>query len=124
MMKTLLNIKIYTIFNWFQIIPFYVRNFFYVSSSVVVSFSTKTSANFFLIFLSPNIPTMIERFSSECHKTKTKGITSTNHKKRKQHNGPIRIRSKLNTWNRRQARENTCERGTIGFGFASHWLRK
>ena len=29
-----------------------------------------------------------------------------------------------NTCNRRQARENACERGTIGFGFASHWLRK
>ena len=24
----------------------------------------------------------------------------------------------------RQARENACKRGTIGFGFASHWLRK
>ena len=23
-----------------------------------------------------------------------------------------------------QARENACERGTIGFGFVSHWLRK
>ena len=29
-----------------------------------------------------------------------------------------------NTCNRRQAREKVCERGTIGFGFASHWLRK
>ena len=28
-----------------------------------------------------------------------------------------------NACNRCQARENTCERGTIGFGFASHWLR-
>ena len=28
-----------------------------------------------------------------------------------------------NTCNRRQARENACERGTIGFGLASHWLR-
>ena len=24
----------------------------------------------------------------------------------------------------RQAREKTCERGMIGFGVASHWLRK
>ena len=31
---------------------------------------------------------------------------------------------KGNTCNRRQARENVCERGTIGFGLASHWLRK
>ena len=30
----------------------------------------------------------------------------------------------VNTSNRRQARENACERGTIGFGFASHWLKK
>ena len=29
-----------------------------------------------------------------------------------------------NTCNRRQAREKACERGTIVFGFASHWLRK
>ena len=29
-----------------------------------------------------------------------------------------------NTCNRRQARENACERGTIGFGFASYWLKK
>ena len=29
-----------------------------------------------------------------------------------------------NACNRRQARENACERGTIDFGFASHWLRK
>ena len=54
----------------------------------------------------------IERFSIECRKTKAKVITPTNHKKRKQHKGPIRIRSKAR------------ERGTIGFGFASHWLRK
>ena len=27
------------------------------------------------------------------------------------------------TCNRRQARENACERGTIGLGFAFHWLR-
>ena len=36
----------------------------------------------------------IERFSIECRKTKTKVITPTNHKQRKQHNGPIRTRSK------------------------------
>ena len=26
--------------------------------------------------------------------------------------------------NRHKARENACERGTIGFGLASYWLRK
>ena len=31
---------------------------------------------------------------------------------------------KANTRNRRQAREKACERGTIGFGFTSYWLRK
>ena len=30
---------------------------------------------------------------------------------------------KANVCNRRQARENACERGTVGFSFASHWLR-
>ena len=29
-----------------------------------------------------------------------------------------------NTCNRRQARENACERDTISFGLASHWLTK
>ena len=27
-----------------------------------------------------------------------------------------------NTCNRCQARENACQRGTVGFGFVSHWL--
>ena len=31
---------------------------------------------------------------------------------------------KANSCNRRQAQENACERGTIGFGFTSHWFRK
>ena len=31
---------------------------------------------------------------------------------------------KANTCNWRQAREETCERGTIGFGFTSYWLKK
>ena len=29
-----------------------------------------------------------------------------------------------NTCNRHQAREKACERGTIGFGLVSHWLKK
>ena len=37
---------------------------------------------------------LLERFSLECHKTKTKLITLANHNRRKQHNEPIRIRSK------------------------------
>ena len=31
---------------------------------------------------------------------------------------------KANTCNRCQAREKTCQRETIGFGFTSYWLRK
>ena len=31
---------------------------------------------------------------------------------------------KVNSCNRRQARENACERGMVGFGLASHWLKK
>ena len=31
---------------------------------------------------------------------------------------------KANTCDKRQARKNTCKRGTIGFGFTSYWLRK
>ena len=30
----------------------------------------------------------------------------------------------VNTRNLRQTRENACERGAIGLGFVSHWLRK
>ena len=49
-------------------------------------------------------------------------ITPTNHNRRKQHNGQSEFEA--NTCNRRQARENACERGTIGSCFASHWSRK
>ena len=37
---------------------------------------------------------MIERFPIECRKTKTKVITLANRNRCKQHNEPIRIRSK------------------------------
>ena len=37
---------------------------------------------------------ILERFSFECRKTKTKVITLTNHNSRKQSNEPIRARSK------------------------------
>ena len=49
---------------------------------------------------------IIERFSSECSKTKTKVITLTNHNRRKQNEEPIR------TW--RQARENACDQVMVG----------
>ena len=50
---------------------------------------------------------IIERFTIECRKTKTKAITMANHNKRKQHNELMRTRSKY-TRNRCQARENAC----------------
>ena len=37
---------------------------------------------------------LLEQFSFECRKSKTKLITLTNHNTRKQRNEPIRIRSK------------------------------
>ena len=45
-----------------------------------------------------------------------------NHNTRKQRNEPMKTRS--NNTNRRQARENACDQATIGFDFASDWLRK
>ena len=65
----------------------------------------------------------IERFSIECRKTKTKTkllrpITKN------ENNTKDQSEFEANSCNRCQARENTCERGTIGFTFASHWLTK
>ena len=65
---------------------------------------------------------LMERFSIECRKTKPKQLrwpitTGAN-------SAMNQSEFKANTCNRRQARENTCERGTIGLGFTSHWLRK
>ena len=64
---------------------------------------------------------MIEGFSIECRKKKF--ITLGNHNKRK-NRAMNQSEFKANTCNRHQARENACERDTIGFGFNSHWLRK
>ena len=65
----------------------------------------------------------LEKFSFKCRLTKPKEITLANHNGRKQRNEPIRMLSKRRC-HRRQARENTCERVTIGFGLSSDWLRK
>ena len=61
-----------------------------------------------------------ERFSIECCKTKVS--TPTNRKKR--NNTKDQSELEVNICNQCQARENACKRGMIGFGFASHWLRK
>ena len=64
----------------------------------------------------------LERFSTEYRTTKTKVITRpiTTDVNSEMNKSEFRA----NTCNRRQARENACERVTIGFGFASQWLRK
>ena len=69
---------------------------------------------------------IIEQFSCsiECRKTKTKPFTWANHNRHKQHNEPIRTRMKTTGVTTLQARENSCEQVTIGFGFACDWLRK
>ena len=60
---------------------------------------------------------LIERFSIECRKTKTKIATDVN-------NTTSQSGFEANTCNWRQARENACGENTIGFGLNSHWLRK
>ena len=62
---------------------------------------------------------LLERFSIECRKTKTKVTNLANHKGHRQSSEPIKIR---NTCNRREARENACEQASNGF--TADWLRK
>jgi len=64
----------------------------------------------------------IEQFSVACRKTKPKVITLADHKDTE---NPVN-QSKLeaNTRSRCKARENVCERVTIGFGFTSDWMTK
>ena len=61
---------------------------------------------------------IIEQFSNDCRKTKTKVITLTNHNRNKQRREPIRIPS-----NHLEVREESRVHGAVGFGFASHWLK-
>ena len=65
---------------------------------------------------------MIERFSNDCRKTKTKAITPTNHNRSRQRDEPITMPSNY-TCNSLEAREKSRVHGVIGFGFASHWLK-
>ena len=64
----------------------------------------------------------LERFSVECHKTKTKVITLTNHNRRGRSNEPLGLNA--NVCSRRQGRENARSQVTIAFGLTSEWLRK
>ena len=67
---------------------------------------------------------VIERFSIECHKTKTKVhvITLANPKGRRQSSNQSKL--EVITRSRHKARENVHARATIGFGFTSDWLKK
>ena len=64
---------------------------------------------------------LLEWFSNEYRKTKTKVITLIT---RDADNPMNELELKANTCSRRQARENACRQDTIGFGFTSDWLRK
>ena len=65
---------------------------------------------------------MIERFSFEYRKTKTKVITLANHKGHRHTVNQLKLEVITCSW--RKARENACERDTIGFGFPSDWIKK
>ena len=56
---------------------------------------------------------ILEQFSIECRKTKTKVITLPNHKGRRIIHWPIKTRSNYTK------KGNLCEQVTIGFGFAT-----
>ena len=58
-------------------------------------------------------------------KNKTTVITLANHKGHRQCSEPIKTRSDhKQLMQRRKARENACERVTIGFGFTCDWMKK
>ena len=65
---------------------------------------------------------LIERFSFECRKTKTKVITLANHIGHRQYTEPIKTRSNY-MW-LTQSAGKSCERVTIGFGFTSDWMKR
>ena len=64
---------------------------------------------------------ILERFSIECVKTKTKA----NHDRYKQHNESIRILN-MNTYTHGYIKQKymTGAKGEIGLSFTCHWLRK
>ena len=60
---------------------------------------------------------VLERFSNDCWKTKTKAITPSNHNRNDQ------LQFLAIIYNSPKAREKSRIHGAIGFGFASHWLK-
>ena len=67
---------------------------------------------------------MLERFSIECRRIKTKVITTANLNKAKYHKEHGQWELKLNNGNSSQARENARDQGTIGFSFAPDWSER
>ena len=86
---------------------------------------------FSLLLLSPSLllklssdynQGLVEWFSFECRKTKTKVITLANHIGHRQYIEPIKTRSNY-MW-LTQSAGKSCERVTIGFGFTSDWMKR
>ena len=67
---------------------------------------------------------ILERFSIECRKTKTKVLTTANQNKGKFQREPMRTQSKINTGNLPQWRKNASNQDTIGFSFAFDCLTR
>ena len=66
---------------------------------------------------------ILERFSNDCRKTKSKAITPTNHNRSRQRDELITIPSSYITCNSLEARERSRVHGAIGLVFDSHWLK-
>ena len=66
--------------------------------------------------------TVYEQFSVECHKSKTKVITLTNHKGQRQSSKPIKTFKENNCSDK--LHENQTEQLTVGFCFTFGWLRR
>ena len=64
---------------------------------------------------------VLERFSDDCRKTKTKAITPTNHNRNKQLHEPITIPS--NHLKLARSAGKITRTWCDCFGFASHWLK-
>lgn len=63
------------------------------------------------------------QMSVEKTKTDTEVVTRSNYNRKKPHDEPIRIPSKLPVYVAQDAGKSTCTRGDIFFGFASHWWK-
>ena len=76
-----------------------------------------------VLLLLTGVVLSLDRFSSECRKTKTKVNSSGQSQPADANSIMNQSEIESNTCNKRQARENACEQVTIGFGLAADWLR-